>query len=105
MTEAMGIGGLLPLVVTVGCGSIRCRTAAKVKAGVKPPKCNSPANAHRRVLPAGVYCSFSLFISFFICSITSILAISPARLYTIKTLPPKSFLKLAKLAFILSETE
>jgi len=36
------------------CGSVRCRTATKVKAGVKPPKCNSPANAHRRVLPAGV---------------------------------------------------
>ena len=32
------------------CGSIRCRTATKVKAGAKPPKCNTPANAHRRVL-------------------------------------------------------
>ena len=40
-----------------------------------------------------------------ICSITSLFAISPSRLQTIKTFPPKSFLKLSKLAFILSDTE
>ena len=37
------------------CGSVRCRTATKVKAGAKPPKSNTPANAHRRVLPPSAF--------------------------------------------------
>ena len=62
------------------CGSVPYRTATKVKAGAQPPKCNTPANAHRSVLPAGVYFSLSLSISFSICSTTSLFAISPSRL-------------------------
>jgi len=26
------------------CGSVHCRPATKVKAGAKPPKCDTPAN-------------------------------------------------------------
>jgi len=45
----MGIGGLLPLVVTVGCGSVRCQSADgqselkinEANAGAKLPECTS----------------------------------------------------------------
>ena len=44
------------------CGSIHCHTATKVKAGAKPPKSNTPANAHRRVLGVRdfVVCQFNI---------------------------------------------